>query len=87
MAWDGFVSQWRAYNPGEMIELADGLDVGYSWRAGRIPIGRNAGYWTYLIGTPQTLASEDRELTGPQVPNCPPTKEQQVGTPGQIHSA
>lgn len=38
----------------EMIALADGLHVNYSWRAGRIPIGRSAGYWTYLIGTSQT---------------------------------
>jgi hypothetical protein len=53
--WDGIVSQSRAYSPAELERLARAVGVeGYSWRAGRVPIGPMPGFLTYLIGYPES---------------------------------
>lgn len=49
--WDGIVSQWRAYTPGEMLALTDGLG-GYRWKAGQVRIGKSFGRLTYMVGSP-----------------------------------
>jgi hypothetical protein len=51
--WDGAVSQLRAYKPLELERLAAEVEVdGYTWRAGRVPIGSAPGRLTYLLGYP-----------------------------------
>ena len=50
--WDGIVSQWRAYTPEELLQLAEGLD-GYQWSAARVPVFGASGYLTYLLGLPE----------------------------------
>jgi hypothetical protein len=52
--WDGFVSQLRAYTPGELQNLAMSLgDIGYRWEAGRVGVKEAPGaHLTYLIGIP-----------------------------------
>src|SRR5262249_59485151 len=55
--WDGAVSHLRAYTPAELEQLADEVGVdGYSWRAGRVPLGSAPGRLTYLIGYPTAAA-------------------------------
>ena len=50
--WDGLVSQLRAYEPEELLALADRVPAGFEWKAGRVPIGVTPGELTYLIGMP-----------------------------------
>ena len=52
--WDGLVSQFRAYTPDELSELAGGVGTtDYCWRAGKVPLGSTPGVLTYLIGWPK----------------------------------
>ena len=47
------VSTFRAYSPTELEKLAADVGVpGYSWQAGRVPIGSVPGWLTYLLGYP-----------------------------------
>lgn len=50
--WDGLVSQLRAYEPSELSDLAARVPEGFTWRVGRVSIGRTPGHLTYLIGLP-----------------------------------
>ena len=51
--WDGIVSQFRAYTPGELEQLAKTVEIkDYSWRAGQVPIFAGRGSLTYLLGSP-----------------------------------
>ena len=53
--WDGLVSQFRAYTPSELEDLASRTGAGgFTWRAGQVPIGKTPGRLTYLIGTPSS---------------------------------
>jgi hypothetical protein len=53
--WDGAVSQLRAYSPEELEQIADTAGAtGFSWKAGRVPIGLLPGDMTYLMGWPTT---------------------------------
>jgi hypothetical protein len=49
--WDGIVSQLRAYTPAELRELSEG-SAPMHWEAGQVPIARERGRLTYLIGFP-----------------------------------
>ena len=54
-AWDGVVSCLRAYEPDEMLALAnDAAPTGYRWHAGRMPVPYSPVRLciTYLIGEP-----------------------------------
>lgn len=54
--WDGFVSQLRAYTPGELHALAASLgEVGYQWKSGKVRLQGSAAHLTYLIGQPASL--------------------------------
>jgi hypothetical protein len=57
--WDGIVSQWRAYTVAELLDLTRGLN-GYTWNAGRVPIGTTPGHLTYLLGIPVIAPESDR---------------------------
>lgn len=55
LSWDGVVSCLRAYEPEEMLELAnDAVPTGYSWSVGRRPVPNSHARLaiTYLIGEP-----------------------------------
>jgi len=53
--WDGLVSQFRAYTPSELEDLASRTGAGgFTWRAGQVPIRKTPGRLTYLIGTPSS---------------------------------
>jgi len=49
--WDGIVSCLRTYRPGELLDLARGLD-GYRWEAKELRSG--GAVVTYLVGEPVT---------------------------------
>ncbi len=55
VAWDGFVSMMRIYQPDELRELTTGLD-GFAWDIGRIrlPAPGPPMFATYLVGLPRT---------------------------------
>ena len=57
--WDGIVSQLRAYTPAELQRMGETAGAG-RWRAGQIPIAKNAGRLTYLIGLPPDPADAVR---------------------------
>jgi SAM-dependent methyltransferase len=49
--WDGFVSCLRIYSVSELEELVDGVGGDdYVWEAGRIKLGAQPVYLTYLLG-------------------------------------
>jgi hypothetical protein len=50
--WDGIVSCLRVYSPHELAGLTAGLDAGYKWDIGTIPLGPPGLHATYLIGQP-----------------------------------
>jgi hypothetical protein len=51
--WDGFVSQLRAYTPGELMTLATSVgDIDYRWEAGKVRLRGSPAHLTYLIGQP-----------------------------------
>ena len=61
--WDGVVSQLRAYTVSELEVLAHGFgDIGYEWKAGRVPIGHTPVHLTYLVGIPKQLLRADELL-------------------------
>ena len=58
--WDGVVSQLRAYTVAELEGLAGEVGVvGYTWRAGQVPMGSVPGRLTYLLGYPPGMPPPD----------------------------
>jgi len=49
--WDGIVSQLRAYTPAELRQMCVGTRP-MTWEVGQIPIAKDRGRLTYLIGCP-----------------------------------
>ena len=49
--WDGIVSQLRAYTTAELREMCAG-SAPMTWEVGQIPIAKDRGRLTYLIGFP-----------------------------------
>ena len=49
--WDGIVSQLRAYTVPELLEMCEG-SAPMRWEAGQIPIAKERGRLTYLVGFP-----------------------------------
>lgn len=57
--WDGFVSQLRAYTPGELESLARDLgDDSYRWNAGMVRFQNSPAHLTYLIGLPHNAPGQ-----------------------------
>jgi hypothetical protein len=52
--FDGVVSCLRAYSPGELQDLVQGLDT-YEWQIGDMRGGWSPLRGTYLIGVPKVL--------------------------------
>ena len=53
-AWDGIVSQLRAYTAAELLEISKDIAPGsFVWRAGRVSIPTTPGHVTYLLGYPR----------------------------------
>ncbi|NUQ12036.1 MAG: class I SAM-dependent methyltransferase [Gemmatimonadaceae bacterium] len=57
-AWDGFVSQLRAYTPAELDALAaEAGDPSYEWRSGKVRLANSPAHLTWLIGLPRRSAA------------------------------
>jgi hypothetical protein len=50
-AWDGFVSQLRAYTPAELHQLCAGSSP-MRWQIGQVAIAKGWGRLTFLVGVP-----------------------------------
>lgn len=53
VVWDGFVSGLRSYSEPELKQLAASLEGdSFEWETGRVQVGSQPAYVTYLIGRP-----------------------------------
>ena len=60
--WDGLVSCFRSYSPGELQELVKEIAAeGWTWEIGRVPFRRTPWYLTYVLGYP---TRDDENLKG-----------------------
>lgn len=63
VVWDGLVSGLRAYSQRELDALVAGVerDEGYVWETGRVQVGRQPAYVTYLLGWPRPALAAGSE--------------------------